>query len=161
MSKNNPYSALRYQFTIVNGEFEDSNHIDYPGSIAPSRAELCEAVARTYLEISATPTVEEAEELKITLDSFVSDDVLDLPDGRAIYKLDETVREVIYRHLWVHPDVYSLFYQEVFERMERFGGSFASALANCFYRADIENRKLIIETWGELVENYRTLKARK
>jgi len=53
-----------------------------------------------------------------------------------------------------HPDVYGEFYHEIFEKMEKHGGGFASQLARAFFRADIHNKRKIIENWGNLINQH-------
>tara|TARA_Y100000401_G_scaffold117545_1_gene126999 strand:- start:1483 stop:1734 length:252 start_codon:yes stop_codon:yes gene_type:complete len=43
---------------------------------------------------------------------------------------------------------------ETIERMEAYGGSFASALAVAYAKADPDNQQLIIDTWPELFKKY-------
>ena len=43
---------------------------------------------------------------------------------------------------------------EVVQRMERFGGSFVRALAQCCYQADPENLAKIKATWPEYWAEY-------
>jgi len=46
------------------------------------------------------------------------------------------------------------FIHETIERMEAYGGSFASALAVAYAKADPDNQQLIIDTWPELFKKY-------
>lgn len=46
------------------------------------------------------------------------------------------------------------FIHETIERMEAYGGAFASALAVAYTKADPANKQRIIHTWPELFEKY-------
>ena len=46
------------------------------------------------------------------------------------------------------------FIHETIERMEAYGGGFASALAVAYTKADPANKQRIIDTWPELFEKY-------
>lgn len=43
---------------------------------------------------------------------------------------------------------------ETIERMEAYGGGFASALAIAYTKADPSNKQKIIQTWPELFEEF-------
>ncbi len=49
---------------------------------------------------------------------------------------------------------YSDSMYKTLELMDKFGGSFASSLANAYRCADVNNRRKIFFTWPELFEEY-------
>ena len=45
--------------------------------------------------------------------------------------------------------------------MELLGGSFVKSLANCYYAADVENKRKLLNTFAEYFERYEVIAKQK